>query len=51
MKEMIDEINLSRESSKEKLIEAGILEEARQQAIMIKKNIFRATAFSDVLVG
>lgn len=51
MKEMIDEINLSRESSKEKLIEAGILEEARQQAIMIIKNIFRAAGFSDVRVG
>ncbi len=51
MKEMVDEINLSRESSKEKLIEAGILEEARQQAIMIIKNIFRAAGFSDVRVG
>lgn len=51
MKEMIDEINLSRESSKEKLIEAGILEEAQHQAIMIIKNIFRAAGFSDVRVG
>ena len=51
MKEMIDEINLSRKKKKEKLIEAGILEEARQQAIMIIKNIFRAGGFSDVRVG
>ena len=50
MKEMVNEINLSRESSKEKLIEAGILGEARAQAIMIIKNIFRAAGFSDVRV-
>lgn len=50
MKEVVDEVNLSRKSSEEKLVESGILDDAKVQAAMIIENIFKAAGFTDVEV-
>lgn len=50
MKEVVDEVNLSRKSTEAKLIESGILDDAKAQAVMIIENIFKAAGFTDVEV-
>lgn len=50
MKEVVDEVNLSRKSSAEKLVQSGILDDAHEQAVLIVENIFKAAGFSDVEV-
>lgn len=50
LKEVVDEVNLSRKSSEEKFIESGILDDAKNQAVMIIESIFKAAGFTDVRV-
>lgn len=51
LKEVVDEVNLSRKSTEAKLVESGILDDAKAQAVMIIENIFRAAGFTDVEVN
>ncbi|MBQ0052420.1 MAG: DUF4230 domain-containing protein [Treponema sp.] len=51
LKEIVDEINLSREVTQDKLVESGILEEAKTHSVLLIKNILAAAGFSDISVS